>query len=83
MIQEEATVETLKKGNFDAVIAAVGAEVKKPDVPGLQRPLVADAMEVLQGKVHLGQRGAYRRRRRYRSGGRAVPGASKTRKLYD
>ena len=56
VIQEEATVETLKKGNFDAVIAAVGAEVKKPDVPGIERPLVADAMEVLQGKVHLGQR---------------------------
>ena len=56
VIQEEATVNTIKKGNFDAVIVAVGAILTKPDVPGIEKPIVTDVLEVLNGKAHLGQR---------------------------
>ncbi|MGD0661989.1 MAG: FAD-dependent oxidoreductase [Syntrophorhabdales bacterium] len=56
VIQEKATVGTVKNGHFDAVIVAVGADVRRPEVSGIEKPLVADAMEVLQGKAHIGRR---------------------------
>lgn len=56
VIKEEATVNTIKKGNFDAVIVAVGAALTKPDVPGIEKPIVTNVLEVLNGKANLGQR---------------------------
>ena len=56
VVQEEATLDTIKKGNFDAVVVAVGAAYARPDVPGIEKPIVADAMEVLKGKAVVGQR---------------------------
>jgi len=56
VIEEEATVEIVKNGHFHAVIAAIGADVKKLDVPGIEKPLVTGALEVLQGKARVGQR---------------------------
>jgi len=32
---QDATVETIKNGKFDAVFIAIGAAIKKLDVPGI------------------------------------------------
>jgi 2,4-dienoyl-CoA reductase-like NADH-dependent reductase (Old Yellow Enzyme family)/thioredoxin reductase len=56
VIPKEATIDTIKDGNFDAVIVAIGGIPIKPEVPGIDRPNVADSMEVLRGEVPLGQR---------------------------
>jgi len=55
VIREEATVNTIKDGNFDAVIVAVGAALRKPDVPGIKKPIVTDVLAVLSGKAKVGQ----------------------------
>lgn len=56
VIREEATTDIIKDGGFDAVIVAVGGAMIKPDVPGIDKPIVMGALEVLSGKAHLGQR---------------------------
>jgi len=56
VIGEEATSDTIKKGNFDVVIVAVGGSQIKLDVPGADKLLVSDALEVLNGKTIVGQR---------------------------
>jgi len=55
VVHEEATVDAIKKGGFDAVIVAVGAAQRRPDIPGVEEPIVCDAMEVLAGKARVGQ----------------------------
>lgn len=49
LIMTEATLQTIKDGKFDAVIVAVGGATAPPDVPGADRPLVREALEVLNG----------------------------------
>jgi 2,4-dienoyl-CoA reductase-like NADH-dependent reductase (Old Yellow Enzyme family)/thioredoxin reductase len=56
VIQKEATVDAIKKGNFDAVIVAVGGTPLIPDVPGVDRPNVIGALDALRGKSPLGQK---------------------------
>lgn len=56
VVYEEATVDTIKDKGFDAVIVAVGATSRKLDVPGIDKPIVTDVMEVLDGKAHPGER---------------------------
>jgi NADPH-dependent 2,4-dienoyl-CoA reductase/sulfur reductase-like enzyme len=56
VIQKEATVDTFKKGNVDAVIVAVGGTPLIPDVPGIDRPIVVTAMDVLRKKSPVGQK---------------------------
>ncbi len=56
VVQEEATINTIKDGGFDAVVVAVGATPLKPDVPGIGKPIVTSAAEVLAGKTHPGQK---------------------------
>lgn len=48
--------EDIKELQFDAVIVAVGAKLVKPDLPGITKPVVADCLDVLNGKVNLGSR---------------------------
>ncbi len=56
VLNETATVDTIKKGKFDAVIVASGAIQFIPELPGINKPLVASAMSVLQGKTKVGKR---------------------------
>ncbi len=56
VVNQEATVDTIKNGGFDEVIVAVGGSPIKLDVPGADKPLVSGALEVLGGKVPVGKR---------------------------
>jgi 2,4-dienoyl-CoA reductase-like NADH-dependent reductase (Old Yellow Enzyme family)/thioredoxin reductase len=56
VIQEEATVDTVKDGKFDVVIVAVGGTPLTLDVPGIDRPIVINAQGALSGKLSVGQR---------------------------
>lgn len=56
VIDQEATVDTIKNGGFDAVIVAAGGSPIKLDIAGADKPLVSGALEVLGGKVPVGQR---------------------------
>ncbi len=56
VVKEEADADTIKKGKFDAVIIAVGAALKKLDVRGIDNPIVTNVLDVLGGKVKVGQR---------------------------
>lgn len=56
VIREEATIDSIKDGGFGAVIIAVGGSPIKPDVAGIDKPIVTGALEVLNGKAHIGQR---------------------------
>ncbi len=56
VIDQEATVDTIKNGGFDAVIVAAGGSPIKLDIAGADKSLVSGALEVLGGKVPVGQR---------------------------
>jgi 2,4-dienoyl-CoA reductase-like NADH-dependent reductase (Old Yellow Enzyme family)/thioredoxin reductase len=56
VVLEEATVDTVKHAIFDAVIVATGAVQRRPDVSGIEKPIVVEALEVLAGTAHVGQR---------------------------
>ncbi len=56
VIREEASVNTIKDGGFDTVVVAIGGAPVKPGAPGIDKSIVTTALEVLNGKVHLGQR---------------------------
>jgi len=51
VVMQEATPAAIKRGKFDAVVVAVGAEMRKPDIPGVGLPHVTDVMAVLNGKA--------------------------------
>jgi 2,4-dienoyl-CoA reductase-like NADH-dependent reductase (Old Yellow Enzyme family)/thioredoxin reductase len=46
----------IKKDRYDTVIVAVGAKLRKPDIPGITKPIVKDCLDVLNGKADLGQK---------------------------
>jgi len=48
--------KTLKEAGPDAVILATGARPLKPPIPGVDRPHVVQAWDVLTDSVHTGQR---------------------------
>lgn len=48
------TAERIAQGEFDAVIAAVGAEPKRPSVPGAENPAIMPASEVFGNHDKLG-----------------------------
>ncbi len=50
VVKEEATVETIVKGGFDAAIVANGAVPIKLDVPGMDKPHVYEALDVTGGR---------------------------------
>lgn len=56
VIHEEATIESLKDGGFEAVIVAAGSTVLLPDVPGINSNNVTDALQVLNGSAKTGQK---------------------------
>ncbi|MDR1292473.1 MAG: FAD-dependent oxidoreductase [Clostridiales Family XIII bacterium] len=56
VIKEEASIEVVRNGNFDAVVVAVGATMIKFDVPGIDNPIVTNALKVFGGKEVAGQK---------------------------
>jgi 2-enoate reductase len=57
VINEEASVQAIKNGEFDAVIVAAGATPVIPeDVHGINSAKVTSAFQVLHGKAKLGQK---------------------------
>lgn len=56
VVEQEASAATIKDGKFDVVVVAVGAALKKPNVPGIDNLIVTNVLDVLSGKAKLGQR---------------------------
>jgi NADPH-dependent 2,4-dienoyl-CoA reductase/sulfur reductase-like enzyme len=55
--EDEATVEVIASGKYDAVIVAIGATpLGLSDVPGITDPKVSSASAVLHGEAKLGQK---------------------------
>ncbi len=55
VINKEAKTNIITGGKFGAVIVAVGAVTLKPEIPGIDKPIVTDVLEVLRGKARLGK----------------------------
>lgn len=51
VVKEEATPATIKAGNYDAVIVAVGGKTRVLDIPGKDNKIVLYAMDYLGGRV--------------------------------
>ncbi len=49
VINEEATAQAIQKGTFDAVILALGASPWRPDLPGINKPSVVQALDIFRG----------------------------------
>lgn len=57
VVNQQATLQAIKDGGFDAVIVAAGAIPTVPeDVAGIDSPRVTTALQVLNGKAKLGQK---------------------------
>lgn len=57
VVKEEATLETIRSGGYDAVIVAAGATpLALEEVHGITHQKVTDASQVLHGKANLGQK---------------------------
>ena len=56
VIHEEATARGILEVGFDAVIAATGAAILVPEIPGIDSSTVTDALQVLGGKAKTGQK---------------------------
>ncbi len=53
---ERATADDLIAGGFDEIILATGVEPRRPDIPGIDLPHVADYARVIRGEVEVGER---------------------------
>ena len=56
LMEMEVTPELVKKEKPDVIFAATGAEPIIPNIPGIDRPNVVSAHDVLAGKVNTGNR---------------------------
>lgn len=56
VVKANADAETIKAGKFDEVILAAGAKIKNLNVPGIEKPIVTNALEILDGKVNVGRK---------------------------
>ena len=52
----EVTEDMISEGNPEVVILASGGEQIKPDIPGIDLPLVCNAWQILSGEVPPGNR---------------------------
>ncbi|OAT85840.1 FAD-dependent oxidoreductase [Desulfotomaculum copahuensis] len=55
-LNREATAENVTAGGFDAVVVAAGAQPAVPQIPGVHRPHVVQAHDLLAGRVTAGRR---------------------------
>jgi 2,4-dienoyl-CoA reductase-like NADH-dependent reductase (Old Yellow Enzyme family)/thioredoxin reductase len=54
-LNTDATAEIVMKGNPDAVVIATGSIPLMPEIPGIGKPTVVTAQDVLSGKARAGQ----------------------------
>ncbi|HEU65424.1 MAG TPA: FAD-dependent oxidoreductase [Chloroflexi bacterium] len=54
-LNTDATAEIVTEGNPDAVVIATGGTPVMPDIPGVDKPNVVTAQDVLWGKAKAGQ----------------------------
>jgi 2,4-dienoyl-CoA reductase-like NADH-dependent reductase (Old Yellow Enzyme family)/thioredoxin reductase len=54
-LNADATAEIVTKGNPDAVVIATGGTPAMPEIPGIDKPNVVTAQDVLSGKAKAGQ----------------------------
>ncbi len=54
-LNTNTTAEIIMKGNPDAVVIATGGTPLMPEIPGIDKPNVVTAQDVLSGKVRTGQ----------------------------
>ncbi|MEW5922265.1 MAG: NAD(P)/FAD-dependent oxidoreductase [Bacillota bacterium] len=52
---QEVTPQFIAAGDFDVVIVAVGGTLIKPDLPGIDEPIVSDVLALFNGDLQLGQ----------------------------
>jgi 2,4-dienoyl-CoA reductase-like NADH-dependent reductase (Old Yellow Enzyme family)/thioredoxin reductase len=55
VVSREATLQDIKTGGFEAVIAATGGHPIHLNIPGVDHPMVSNALKVLRGEVELGE----------------------------
>jgi NADPH-dependent 2,4-dienoyl-CoA reductase/sulfur reductase-like enzyme len=56
VVEKEATLEDMRQGAFEAVIAATGAAPAHLDILGIDHEMVSNALGVLRGEVEVGER---------------------------
>ena len=56
VVKREATLEEIKAGGFEAVVAATGAAPAHLDILGIDHAMVSNALQVLRGEVEVGER---------------------------
>ena len=54
-LNTDATAEIIIKGNPDAIVIATGGTPVMPEIPGIDKPNVITAQDVLSGKAKAGQ----------------------------
>lgn len=55
-LQQEATADKVAAGGFEVVVVATGAAARRPDIPGIEQPLVLEGRDVMMGRVKPGKR---------------------------
>jgi NADPH-dependent 2,4-dienoyl-CoA reductase/sulfur reductase-like enzyme len=55
-LQQEATADQVVAGGFEVVVVATGAAARRPDIPGVEHPLVLEGRDVMMGRVKPGKR---------------------------
>jgi len=55
VVNKEATLQDIKTGGFEAVVAATGGSPVHLDIPGIDNPMVCSALQVLRGEVEVGE----------------------------
>ncbi|MFA5677734.1 MAG: FAD-dependent oxidoreductase [Pseudomonas sp.] len=55
-LQQEATTDKVAAGGFEVVVVATGAAARRPDIPGIEQPLVLEGRDVMMGRVKPGKR---------------------------
>jgi 2,4-dienoyl-CoA reductase-like NADH-dependent reductase (Old Yellow Enzyme family)/thioredoxin reductase len=53
VVNREATMDDIKSGGFGAVVAATGGHPIHLTIPGIDHPMVSNALQVLGGEVEL------------------------------
>jgi len=56
VVKEEAIIDTIKNGSYDAAIVAVGGKTRTLDVPGINNKIVTYAMDVLSKNAPTGHK---------------------------
>jgi len=56
VVKKEATSKEIISEKYDTAIVAIGAQLRKLDVKGIDNPIVINALDVLNGKAKVGKK---------------------------